>query len=111
MSKQPRDDANYPIPLLSYKLHGAQHLASSATPARSAQLALSVRVVSLYSTVDCFFDIGTDSVIANTSNSHFLPAGVYIDAALGSEISAADNPKYISVVSATDGVLHISERL
>lgn len=111
MSRQPRDDANYPIPLLSYRLNGGQALVVDAVPVLSSRFAASVRVVSLYTTADCFFEIGDANVQANTSNSHFLPSGIYIDAALGSEVNAADNAKYISTISAgSAGILYVSER-
>ena len=111
MSKQPRDEANYPIPLLSYKLHGGQNISIGADATLSAPVGSHTRVVSLYSTVDCFFEIGDASVVANTSNSHFLPMGVYIDVSMGSDNNPTLNYKYVSVICTTSGNLYLSERV
>lgn len=108
MSKQPRDDANYPIPVLSYKLNSGQQITLAGTSTVSAPFSASTRVVSMYSTADCFFEVGE---VANTSNSHILPAGLYIDVSLGSENNAANNHKYIAVISSNSGTLYISERV
>jgi hypothetical protein len=113
MSKQPRDDGNAAIPVLSYKLHGGQTISFGPAAARSAAFGGSTRVVSLYSTDNCLFEIGDDSVDANASNSHLLPAGIYIDVSLGAEIISTQNSKYISVIGINDseGTLYISERI
>jgi hypothetical protein len=111
MSKQPRDDANYPIPLLSYKLHGGQIISLGVEAVSSTPIGNSTRVISLYSTVDCFFEIGDASVTANTSNSHFLPMGVYIDVSMGSDTNPILNYKYVSAICATSGNLYLSERI
>lgn len=111
MSKQPRDTANAPIPVLSYRPRSGQALAISAAPALSAPFALSTRVISVYATTDVFFELGDDSTVANTSNSHFLPAGVYADISLGSDNQAERNARHICVIrSAANGVLYVSER-
>lgn len=110
MSKQPRDDANYPIPVLGYKYNGGQQIGLGPNTL-SARLSSSVRVVSLYATADCFFEVCDDSGSANTSSSHFLPAGIYLDVALGSDNNAALTRKYIAVTSDNAGTLYISERI
>lgn len=110
MSKQPRDDANYPIPVLSYRFNSGQQLELGAS-VLSNRISTAVRVVSLYSTGDCFFEICDEGGIANTSNSHFLPAGIYLDVALGSDNNAALMHKYIAVASDNSGTLYISERI
>ena len=110
MSKQPRDDANYPIPVLGYSYNRGQQLALGASTI-SARIAASVRVVSLYATADCFFEICDSDGIANTSTSHFLPAGIYLDVALGSDNNAAFMHKYIAAASDNLGILYISERI
>lgn len=113
MSKQPRDDGNAAIPVLSYKHNGGQQLSFSGASTRSAPFGGSTRVVSLYTNEGCFFEVGDTSVIANTSNSHILPAGIYIDVSLGSEIVSSQNQKYIAAIGidGTDGILYISERI
>ena len=110
MSKQPRDDANYPIPVLSYKYNGSQQLALGPSTL-SARISPSVRVVSLYATADCFFEVCDEAGSSNTISSHFLPAGIYLDVSLGSDNNASLMHKYIAVTSDNSGVLYISERI
>jgi hypothetical protein len=111
MSKQPRDDGNTAIPVLGYRPQRGQSIAFDTAPARSARLSDSVRVISIYSTDSCFIELGGASVVANTSNSHFIPGGFYMDISLGSENDSRNNYKYISVVSAdNEGTLYVSER-
>lgn len=109
MSKQPRDDANQPIPVLSFRPGGAQTLFIDVTATRSTAFASSVRVISLYADKDCRFELGNAAVQANT-NSHFLPAGVYIDVSLGSDNVSSANARYLSVIGSGGGTLYISER-
>lgn len=112
MSKQPRDDSNYPIPLLSFRPHSAQHISFTAGSATlSATFSPSVRVISLFCTEDCYIELGDASIQADSTTSHFIPTGIYLDISLGSETDARQNYKYLSVIGAsTSGVLHISER-
>lgn len=111
MSKQPRDDANAPIPVLALRPNGGQSISITSASARSAAVAPSVRVVTLYSTVDTFIEVGDDSVVANASTSHFLPAGLPYDISLGAETRPSDNPRYIAGIQVSDpGTLYISER-
>lgn len=111
MSKQPRDDGNAAIPVLSYRPNRGQRIAYTTAPARSARLSDSVRVVSIYATDSCFIEIGDSSVEANSSNSHFIPGGFYMDISLGAETDPRNNAKYISVVSeSNEGTLYLSER-
>jgi hypothetical protein len=111
MSKQPRDDGNAAIPVLSYRPHRGQSIYFNTTAARSAQLSASVRVISIYATDSCFIEIGTSTVTADASTSHFIPGGFYMDVSLGAETDPRNNYKYISVVSAdNEGTLYVSER-
>lgn len=112
MSKQPRDDGNAAIPVLSYRLHGGQTISFGASAIRSNAFSASTRVVSVYSTDTCLFELGDDTVVANVSNSHILPAGVYMDLSLGAELVASQNSKYISVIGldGSEGIVYISER-
>lgn len=109
MSKQPRDDANYPIPVLSYRFNGGQRL-ELGVDTISTRISSSIRVVSLYATADCFFEVCDEDGSANTTSSHFLPAGIYLDVSLGSDNNAALMHKYIAVASSNSGTLYISER-
>ena len=111
MSKQPRDDGNVAIPVLGLRPGGGQAITISTAAARSAAIAGSVRVVTLYSRVDCFVETGDSSVEANTSTSHFLPAQIPYDISLGSETVASDNDRFISAITASgSGILYVSER-
>ncbi len=112
MSKQPRDDSNYPIPVLSFLYNGGQQLSLSGGSVTSNEFAKHTRVISLYATTDCFFEIGSSSIIANVANSHFLPAGIYIDVSLGADTNSALNAKYLATITAGgEGILYISERI
>ena len=71
MSKQPRDDSNYPIPVLSYRYNTGQQIPLTGTSSLSASFARHTRVVSIYATGDCFFEIGAANVLANLNTSHF----------------------------------------
>lgn len=110
MSKQPRDDSNYPIPVLSFKFNGGQQISLSNVSVTSSTFAPHTRVVSIFSTGDCFFEVGNSTVQANLVNSHFLPAGVYLDVSLGADTVSTNNYKYLAVVSEMAGTLYISER-
>lgn len=107
MSKQPRDDANSPIPVLGLRPNSGQQLALSNVATQSASLHASTRVVTVYSTVDCFIEVG---VQANLTNSHIVPAGYVFDIAVSSDLVAANSTKYLSAISQESGVLYISER-
>lgn len=113
MSKQPRDDGNAAIPVLCYKKHGGQIISFSGASTRSAPFGGSTRVVSLYTNEGCFFEVGDNAIEANASNSHILPAGVYIDVSLGAEIVSSQNQKYIAAIGidGNEGILYISERI
>jgi hypothetical protein len=112
MSKQPRDDANAPIPVLALRPGGGQRIAISNTSARSAAIAAHVRVVTLYANTDCFIEVGDDSVSANNNTSHFLPAGMPYDISLGSETISKTNPRFVAVIqAAAPGELFMSERI
>jgi hypothetical protein len=110
MSKQPRDDANAPSPVLGLRPNSGQQISVSSSPALSAAFHPSTRVITIYSTVDCFVEIGNNSVIANTANSHFVPLGFVFDLALAADLVPANSTKHISVVSTSSGILYISER-
>lgn len=112
MSKQPRDDGNDPIPVLGFKQHGGKIVPfESASANTSPAIANSIRVVTLYSTKDAFFETGDTGITANKANSHFVPAGIPYDISLGAETQASDNDRFVSVIGATEsGVAYISER-
>ena len=112
MSKQPRDDGNDPIPVLGFRQHGGKIVPFETGSANSSPaIANSIRVVTLYSTVDAFFETGDSGITANKANSHFVPAGIPYDISLGSEIVSSENDRFLSIIGNTeDGVAYISER-
>lgn len=109
MSKQPRDDGNVAIPVLGLRPNTGQRLTISSSATRSAAFSAPTRVISVFSTDDCYIEIGSQNVEANISNSHFIPAGIYLDFSLGDSFVPADNQKYLSVIGVS-GILYISER-
>ena len=112
MSKQPRDDANEPIPVLGLRPAGGSKISFNfSTATLSARFANSIRVITLYATADCYVEIGDDTVVANKTTSHFVPLGFIYDVALGSQLIASETSKFISVLGDTaSGALYISER-
>lgn len=105
MSKQPRDDANYPIPVLSYLRNGGWVVNMNTSIQEIGPFANATRVISVYATDDCLFEIGQ-----STTLSHFLPAAFYLDFSLGSEQNSSNNSKYITVQGAS-GSFYVSERV
>ena len=113
MSQQPKDNANEPIPVLGFRPNGGHQVPyTNSTSTASPRISNSVRVVTLYSTEDAFFETGeTDSVSANSTNSHFLPKTVPYDVSLGPEVVSENNDRFVSVIGSTSsGILYISER-
>jgi hypothetical protein len=111
MSKQPRDDGMEPIPVLGLRPNGGYQVPFTASSNTSPAIAGSIRVVTLYSTQDCFIETGNAATVANTANSHFLPNSIPYDISLGAETDSTLNDKYVAVIQATTaGTLYISER-
>ena len=112
MSKQPRDDANEPIPVLGLRPAGGSKISfNSSTATLSARFADAIRVITLYATADCYVEIGDSTIVANSANSHFVPTGFLYDVALGSQLISSETSKFISAIGATtSGTLYISER-
>ena len=109
MSKQPRDDSNDPIPVLSYRAGAAQQITTSASSQRSSAFSHATSVISIYCTADCHIEIG-DSTVEATTSSHFIPASNYIDIAVKHDLND-DSQKHIAVIQASSsGTFHISER-
>ena len=113
MSKQPRDDGNDPIPVLGFRFNSGHQIPFTADSSNvSSSISTSVRVVTLYSTVDCFVETHVSGTVeANKTNSHFIPATVPYDVSLGHEVVAGDNDRFVAVIgSSSAGTLYISER-
>jgi hypothetical protein len=110
MSKQPRDDANAAIPVLSYRPGTGRQLTITSSSIRSSAFAGPTRVISIYTDVDCFIEIGGPDVEANLTNSHLIPAGIYMDISLGDRFISSENSKFLAVIGNSSGTLYISER-
>jgi hypothetical protein len=110
MSKQPRDDANSPIPVLGLKKHGGQQISIGGSATLSDPFSLKTRVISIYATEDCFVEIGDADIEANTSNSHIVPGTIMLDLSISSDLVSSTTSRYLSVIGALGGTLYISER-
>jgi len=110
-TRMPRDDNSQSIPVLRFRTGGAQQLNTSAVATRSSAFSGGTRVITLVCTVASFFESGGSDVVATTS-SHYIPAGVPFDMALGSDMSDTDGyHTHISVIlSEGNGIAYISER-
>ena len=111
MSKLPRDGNNNPIPVLGFRKNTGQILTITSTANTSAAFSSHVSVITLYSTEACFIELGDANVVANTSNSHFIPGATPYDISLNIQSISDITPRHISIVRAsTDGIAYISER-
>ncbi|MCS5597896.1 MAG: hypothetical protein NZ828_11655 [Alphaproteobacteria bacterium] len=106
----PEDANGNPIPALKFKDSGAHKVnIDTVTSARNTgAFSTKTDVISIYSTEDCFVKIGTSSVTATTSD-HFIPAGIYLDIAIGP--NADTQNAYMAVIAANaSGTVYISEK-
>ena len=112
MSKQPRDDANDPIPVLGLRPNGGHQVPfTTGSSNTSPQISETISVISVFSTKDCFIQTGSSDVTCTTSNGHFLPASTLIDLALGGGALVRDFDKFICVIGSEEaGTLFVSER-
>jgi hypothetical protein len=110
-TRLPRDDNNQSIPVLRFRTGGAQQASISSGGASSFSVPLGTRVVTLICSVNAYFESGIEGVTA-TSASHYIPAGLPFDMALGSDLSDIDGyHNIISVIAvSTSGTAYISER-
>jgi len=112
-AKQPRDSAGSPIPVLRFRSGASQELTSvdSSTAQRSSAFATGTQVITVTTTQPMYFATGNSSVTA-TSSSHYIPANVPLDMALGTDISSTvDYHTHISVIAVSStGIVYISER-
>jgi hypothetical protein len=109
--KMPKDFTGAPIPVLSLKSGGGQKISFTGTSARnSTAFEPDTRnankggiVIGIYADQGCYIEIGDITVTANTTTSHYFPAGFYYDIAL-------DNSQtHIAVISdGVDGTFYTS---
>lgn len=108
-TRLPKDDDGNAIPAM--RPSGAAHsIAVTGTAAENATAFNSeTRVISLYSTTDLFYKLGTDDTVTATTSDHFFPAGVYYDLAIGGDLDS--HYPYISFIRASeDGTVYVSEK-
>lgn len=106
----PTDQNNNPIPALRLKDNGAHKINVTAVSARnSTAFDADTQIISLFATAPVYVAFGGASVTATTS-SHYFPAGIYYDVAIGGDGSA--HKTHIAVLrESTDGTLYISEKI
>ena len=107
MTQMPLDSLGSPIPALGYADGGAQHITITSSNTRSTAFSSICRVISVFASTPAYIRLG-DSTVTATTADHYLPAGIYLDIAVG----PSTQDRYLAVLRAdTDGTLHISERL
>ena len=110
MSKQPKDDANVAIPVLSLKPGGGQQLTASGSSVRSSAFSKTTRVITVYAEEDIFVEIGDSTVTANQSTSHYIPGTVPYDLSLGTDFDERED-RFLAVIQvSTGGTVYVSER-
>ena len=81
-----------------------QTLSVTSTSVQSADFELDTKVISVYSTTDCFIEVGDTNVVA-TNADQFLPANTFMF------ISVADlsDVAIAAIRSTADGTLYVGE--
>ena len=112
-AKQPRDSAGAPIPVLRFRGSTAQKLTSvtSSTAQRTSAFTSGLQVITVTCDQPMHFATG-DSSITASSSSHYIPANVPLDMALGTDISSTvDYHTHASFIAVSStGIVYISER-
>ena len=112
-TRMPRDDNSQSIQLLRFRRGGAQTFSiNPSSAAKCEQLPEGTRVITLICEVPAYFETGDETVSATIAGSHFIPAFIPYDIALGTDLSDTDNyHRYVSLITMGDsGLAHISER-
>ncbi len=105
----PQDTNGNPIPTLRLKGSGAHKVSTTGISARNlVAFGTETDVIGLYATEDSFINIGNSAVSAADSD-HFLPAGTYLDLAIGPNDSA-QNAHIAAITAGGNGTLYISEK-
>lgn len=107
MSKQPKDDGGNVIPVLGLRKAGGMIVPFTTSANTSPALSGHTSVVSVHSTVACFIETGDANVVANVSNSHFVPANASMDLSVDTDSSVKT---HFSVIGTEAGILYLSER-
>lgn len=109
MTTLPRDTDNTPIPALRLNPNGAHQINATDTSSRNtAAFSSNTRVISLYATVPVRVQFGDDAVVA-TATSHYFPANIYYDFAIGG--GKTMHSSHIAVLADdADGIVYLSEK-
>lgn len=109
MTTLPRDSDNTPIPALRLNPTGAHQINATNVSARNTTAFDSdTRVISVFATVPVRIQCGDNTVVA-TATSHFFPANIYYDFAIGGGKTL--HSRHIAVLAhSTNGVVYISEK-
>jgi len=109
-TRLPTDANNNPISALRLCTDGAHAVAVSGNSARNTvAFNAETRVISLYATTDVYIKFSGNASDGATSASHFFPAGIYYDFAIGDPRNG--NYRYIHALRVSaDGMIYVSEK-
>lgn len=103
------DRDNNPIPALGLNPNGAHTINATSTSARNANaFDPNTRIISLYATGDVFIQFGDENIIADNT-SHFFPAGLYYDFAIGGD-KVMHTPYMAVIATNANCTVYISEK-
>lgn len=105
-TEMPRDKHGRAIPAMRPIESGAMKIAigSSSVQNGTAWNAYT-KIISIYTDVDCYIEIGDNPTA--TTNSHFIPANMYMY--LSIMVGRNQNAKIAVIRSSSDGTLYISQ--
>lgn len=105
----PQDFDNNVIPALRLRASGAHSITASGSSARnSTAFDADTRVIGVYATVPVYINFGNSSVTA-TSSTHYFPAGIYYDFAIGG--GQTGHYTHLAVLQVSSGgTVYISEK-
>lgn len=103
----PRDSKGNAIQALRPVAGGAQQITVGAASARNGTAFDSnTKVIGIYSTTDCFIELG-DVTVAALTTDHFIPANVYFMLSVVNNVTLQTHIAAIQV--AAGGTLYVSE--
>ncbi|WP_042694399.1 hypothetical protein [Azospirillum sp. B506] len=103
-----RDDNGIPLPVLRLRPDGAHRLAVTTDSGTIGPFPDEIRVISLYADGPVYLRTGRADVSASQTD-HFLPAGLYLDLALGP--AGPGRHSHLAAISPSGHcTLYVSER-
>lgn len=111
-TQMPNDGQGRPIPALRLAPGKSQKITAAGTAAKNAvAFSEDTRVIGVYAVEDIYIEVGADDVVA-TTNSHFLPGGLYYDIALVDDDVSKTRDTHISVLQVSAGdTVYVSEKV